>query len=73
MSAAPCRVLGLPTPGLAVGAPADLCVVDLDEVWTVTTADLMGKSRNCAFLGEKLTGRVQMTIVDGARRYARAR
>ncbi len=60
-------------PRLAAGAPADFCVVDLDEKWKVTPATLRGKSRNCAFLGETLTGRVRLTVVDGARRFARAR
>ena len=73
LSSAPCRVLGLEAPHLAAGAPADFCVVDRDEQWTVTPATLRGKSRNCAFLGETLTGRVRMTVVDGARRFARAR
>jgi dihydroorotase len=73
MSGASCRVLGLEEPRLAVGAPADFCVIDLKESWTVTPGELSGKSRNCAFLGEKLTGRVRVTVVDGARRYARAR
>jgi dihydroorotase len=72
MSGAPCRVLGLEEPRLAVGAPADFCVVDLKESWAVTPADLLGRSRNCAFLGERFTGRVRLTVVDGARRYARA-
>ena len=72
MSSAPCRVLGLAAPRLAAGAPADFCVVDRDERWTVTPATLRGKSRNCAFLGETLTGRVRLTVVDGARRFARA-
>ncbi len=73
MSGAPCRVLGLAEPRLAAGAPADFCVVDLSETWEVTPATLRGKSRNCAFLGETLTGRVRLTVVDGARRFARAR
>jgi dihydroorotase len=73
MSSGPSRVLGLPAPRLAAGAAADLCVVDRDETWTVTPATLRGKSRNCAFLGETLTGRVRLTVVDGARRFARAR
>lgn len=73
MSGGPCRVLGLPEPRLEVGAPANFCVVDLAETWEVTAATLRGKSRNCAFLGERLTGRVRLTVVDGARRYARAR
>lgn len=73
MSAAPCRVLGLEAPRLAEGAPADFCVFDAEEVWQVTPAALRGKSRNCAFLGETFTGRMRLTVVDGARRFARAR
>jgi dihydroorotase len=73
MSAGPCRMLGVPEPRLSVGAPADFCVVDLGETWEVTPASLRGKGRNCAFLGETLTGRVRLTVVDGARRFARAR
>jgi dihydroorotase len=72
MSAAPCRVLGIAEPRLVAGAPADFFVADLNETWEVTPATLRGKSRNCAFLGEKLTGRVRLTVVDGARRFARA-
>ncbi len=72
MTTGPCRVLGLEAPRLAEGAPADFCIVDLDERWTVTPATLRGKSRNCAFLGETLTGRVRSTVVDGARRFERA-
>lgn len=73
MSSAPSRILGLSPPRLVEGAPADLCVVDLEETWEVTPATLRGKSRNCAFLGETLTGRVRLTVVQGARRFARAR
>ncbi|MGI5940142.1 MAG: dihydroorotase [Thermoleophilia bacterium] len=73
MSAAPCRILGLPEPSLRLGAPADFCVVDREETWRVTPASLRGKSRNCALLGETFTGRVRMTVVDGARRFVRAR
>jgi dihydroorotase len=73
MSGAPSRVLGLPVPRLEAGAPADFCVVDLKETWEVTPGTLSGKSRNCAFLGQTLTGRVQLTVVDGARRFVRAR
>lgn len=73
MSAGPCRVLGLVEPRLAVGETADFCVVDLEETWEVSMATLRGRSRNCAFLGESLVGRVRLTVVEGARRFARAR
>lgn len=73
LSAAPCRLLGLTPPRLEVGAPADFCVVDLEEEWTVGVGDLQGKSRNSAFLGERVAGRVVMTVVRGARRFERER
>jgi dihydroorotase len=73
MSGAPCRLLGLTPPRLAEGAFADFCVVDLEETWEVSPATLRGKSRNCSFMGQELTGRVRLTVVDGARRFARAR
>lgn len=73
MSTTPSRVLGMEAPRLEVGAPAHLCAVDLDEEWTVTTADLMGKCRNSAFLGRRVQGRVVLTVVAGARRFSRER
>ena len=73
MSGGPCRVLGLEEPRLAVGSPADFCVVDLEEPWVVTTATLRSKSRNSAFLGAEFIGRVRLTVVDGARRFSRGR
>jgi dihydroorotase len=72
MSGAPCRVLGIAEPRLVAGATADFFVADLNETWEVTPATLRGKSRNCAFLGKTLTGRVRLTVVDGVRRFARA-
>ncbi len=73
MSSGPCGVFGLPAPRLAVGAPADFFVFDPEEEWQVTETSLRGKSRNCAFLGAELTGRVRMTVVAGSRRFVRAR
>ena len=73
MSSGPCRVLGLSEPRLEAGAPADFCVADLDEKWVVTVANLRGKSRNSAFLGQEFTGRVRLTVVDGTRRFSRER
>ncbi|HZJ03796.1 MAG TPA: dihydroorotase [Thermoleophilia bacterium] len=73
LSAGPGRCLGIDAPRLEVGAPADLCAVDLVEEWVVTTEDLQGKSRNCAFLGERVQGRVRLTVVRGSRRFERGR
>ena len=65
MSVNPARILGLDAGTLAVGAPADIALVDLDEQWTVDPEALHGKSKNTPFKGMTLTGRVRMTLLDG--------
>jgi dihydroorotase len=57
---------GLPAPALAVGRPADICLVDLGSVWQVGEAGYESRSTNSAFSGRRLTGRVRMTIAAGA-------
>ena len=60
---------GLVTPSLAPGAPANICLVDLDAEWQAGEAGYESRSENCAFGGRRLTGRVRMTIADGAVAY----
>jgi len=56
---------GLSTPTLTVGAPANVCLVDLSSEWEVGEAGYESRSSNCAFGGRRLTGRVRMTIAAG--------
>jgi len=56
---------GLSTPALAVGAPANVCLVDLAAEWEVGEAGYESRSANCAFAGRRLTGRVRMTVAGG--------
>ena len=66
MSRFPAAILGLNSKGrIAVGADADLTLVDLDAVWTVDKDKLHSKSRNCPYHGQTPTGRVVLTIRDG--------
>ncbi len=60
---------GLPVPRIERGAPADICLVDLDADWEVGEAGYESRSANCAFAGRRLTGRVRMTIAGGAVAY----
>jgi dihydroorotase len=60
---------GLELPTLRPGAPANLCLVDLEADWDVGEAGYESRSANCAFAGRRLTGRVRMTIADGAVAY----
>ena len=65
MSANPSRILGKPGGSLAVGEPADVVVLDPDQRWTYDPAKGYSKSSNSPWAGEKLTGRVVATLVDG--------
>jgi dihydroorotase len=60
---------GLEVPTLRPGAPANLCLVDLEADWDVGEAGYESRSANCAFAGKRLTGRVRMTIADGSVAY----
>ncbi len=50
---------------IGVGAPADLCVFDPSEPWTVTREGLLSQGRHTPYLGMEVTGRVRFTVVDG--------
>jgi dihydroorotase len=65
MGADAAAVLGLPAPSLADGAVADLALIDLEAAVTVGEGGFQSKSRNSAFLGEELHGRVALTIAGG--------
>ncbi len=50
---------------LAVGAVADVTVIDPEMKWTVDVTRFASKSRNSPFNGWELTGRPTHTIVGG--------
>ena len=60
---------GLPVPRIEAGAPANLCLVDLDAEWEVGEAGYESRSANCAFAGRRLTGRVRITVAAGSVAY----
>ena len=65
MSANPAKLLGIPAGTLAVGAAADIALVDLNREWTVDVNRLHGKSKNTPFKGMTLTGKVVKTFLGG--------
>lgn len=65
MSGDAARVVDLPQPTLADGAPANLALVDLDATWDVEAGGFQSKSRNSAFLGRTLHGVVRLTVSRG--------
>ena len=65
LSTNPARNLGVVGGTLAVGAPADITLIDLNREWTVDVNTFASKSRNCPFNGWPLKGKAVMTIVGG--------
>ena len=59
------NVLKLPAGTLAPGAAADMCLFNPNEIWTYDTYKAFSKSINSPWSGQKMTGRVKTTIVDG--------
>ena len=55
----------LPTPRIAPGEPANICMVDLGARWEVGATGYASRSENCCFHGRTLHGRVVLTIADG--------
>jgi dihydroorotase len=67
LTARPARLLGVEAGTLARGAPADLCLFDLEHAWQVESGRLPGKAQNTPFDGRALEGRVRGTWKAGKR------
>jgi dihydroorotase len=65
LTSAPAAVFGLKKGTLAVGADADVVIIDQQEPWEVDPSKFRSKSRNTPFVGWKMKGRVNTTIVGG--------
>ena len=65
MSAGPAAIFGLERPRLAVGAHANLTLLDLSASWRVKAEGLRSKSTNSWLLGARLQSRVVMTVAAG--------
>ncbi len=61
----PADILGLDRGKIVEGAPADLCLVDLDAPWIIDADRLASKSQNAALDGRRVQGRVTATFVNG--------
>jgi dihydroorotase len=65
MSAGPARAYGLAVPRIAVGASANLVLLDENASWQVTESGFRSRSVNSWLLGKTLRGRVRVTVADG--------
>jgi dihydroorotase len=65
LSTAPARLARIEGGTLAVGARADLVLLDPAARWTVTREALRSRSHNTPLLNREVTGRVRMTVAAG--------
>ncbi len=57
LAGSPAQILGLPQGGFAIGARADLCLVDPTEEWRLDGRSMLSVGRNTPFIGEAFRGR----------------
>jgi dihydroorotase len=65
MSAGPARIFGLEPPRIAVGAPANLVLLNLAATWRVREDRFRSRSANSWLLGKRLRGKVVLTVAAG--------
>jgi dihydroorotase len=69
LSAGPAAIFGLDAPRIAVGARANLTLIDTEEGWTVQPLQFRSRSINSWLIGERLFGRIRLTVADGRTAY----
>jgi dihydroorotase len=65
LSAGPAAIFGLDRPRIAMGAPANLVLLDLAATWPVKLAGFRSRSGNSWLLEQTLTGGVALTMAGG--------
>lgn len=70
LSTRPAEIFGLPGGTLKPGSNADLIIADLDAPWVVHEEDIVSRSKNTPFEGERFSGKILQTIVDGRTIYS---
>ena len=70
LSTRPAEIFDLPGGTLKAGSNADLIIADLDAPWVVREEDIVSRSKNTPFEGERFSGKILQTIVDGRTIYS---
>jgi dihydroorotase len=65
LTGGPARTFGIPGGSLAVGAVADITVIDPERPMTLTADGIHSKSKNSPFVGQTLAGRAVLTLLEG--------
>ena len=72
MSLKPAQIFDLNQAGvIKVGRPADLTIMNTDDEYEIKEADFASKGKNTPFIGQKVYGQTQLTMVSGKVVYQR--
>lgn len=69
MTINPAQILQIPKGTLAIGADADVTVIDPEKTWTVDRTLFCSRGKNSPFHGWTMKGKAVLTIVGGVIRY----
>ena len=65
----PAKILGINAGKIVEGEVADITIFDENETYKVKKSDFVSKGKNSPFIGETVTGRVKITLVNGVVKY----
>lgn len=65
LTCGPANIINSKAGRIAIGAPADLVILDLNKEWIIDIDKLSSKSKNSPFHGRKVKGKVLRTVVAG--------
>ena len=65
LTGGPARAFGLTCGSLAIGAAADVCVIDPERPYTIAADGFASKSKNSPFIGQAMAGRAVLVLVEG--------
>ncbi|MCC8016756.1 MAG: dihydroorotase [Clostridiales bacterium] len=65
MAVRPREIFGIEGGRIEIGAPADLCALDLENEWIVNSADFISKGKSTPFDGWKVHGKNLLTVLRG--------
>ena len=65
LSCNPARILGVSGGSLAIGAEADIAVIDPEQHFVLQEQDILSRSKNSPFIGSRLQGKAVFTLCNG--------
>ncbi|NOY66514.1 MAG: dihydroorotase [Gammaproteobacteria bacterium] len=65
LTSGPANILNLDTGTLGVNKPADICILDPDSYWQLSTENMLSQGHNTPFINWEFKGQVKYTLLNG--------